>query len=82
MKYHDFLNVFFKEKADELSSHRKYNHKIELIDEKEASNRVSLYHMSKKELLLIKSYLKEHLEKDFIVVSLTSFVSLILFAKK
>ena len=38
--------------------------------------------MSKKELLLVKSYLKEHLEKDFIIVSLTSFVSLILFAKK
>ena len=44
--------------------------------------RASLYHMLKKKLLLIKSYLKEHLKKDFIIVSSTSFVSLILFAKK
>ena len=62
------------------SSHRKYDHKIELNEE--ALTRAPLYHMSKKELLLIKSYLKEHLEKDFIVVSSVSFVSFILFAKK
>ena len=38
--------------------------------------------MSKRELLLIKSYLKEHLKKGFIIISSISFVSFILFAKK
>jgi len=28
--YHDFLNVFDKEKTTQLSFHQSYNHKIEL----------------------------------------------------
>jgi hypothetical protein len=28
LKYHDFLNVFSKEKANILSLHRKHNHRI------------------------------------------------------
>ena len=30
-KYHDFLNVFFKQKIDKLSFHKKYNHFNELM---------------------------------------------------
>jgi hypothetical protein len=33
-KYHDFLNVFFKEKANVISFHRKHDHRIELLFEK------------------------------------------------
>ncbi len=33
-EYHDFLNVFSKEKVDILSSHRKHDHRIELKEEK------------------------------------------------
>ena len=32
--YHDFLNVFNREKTTHLSLHQSYNHKIELKDEK------------------------------------------------
>jgi hypothetical protein len=31
--YHDFLNVFNKEKTTQLSLHQSYDHKIELEDE-------------------------------------------------
>jgi len=31
--YHDFLNVFDREKTIQLSLHQSYNHKIELEDE-------------------------------------------------
>jgi len=31
--YHDFLNVFDREKTTQLSLHRSYDHKIELEDE-------------------------------------------------
>jgi len=31
--YHNFLNVFDREKITQLSSHQSYNHKIELKDE-------------------------------------------------
>ncbi len=38
--------------------------------------------MSKEELLLIKKYFQEHLNKEFIESSIASYASLILFAKK
>jgi hypothetical protein len=38
--------------------------------------------MSEDELLLIKKYLQEALDKEFIESSITSYASLILFAKK
>jgi TolB-like protein len=33
-EYHDFLNVFSKEKVDILSSHKKHDHRIELKKDK------------------------------------------------
>jgi hypothetical protein len=66
-KYHDFLDVFFKEKADILSSHKKHDHRIELEKDHESNHEyASLYNLSEEELLLIKKYLKEHLNKNFI----------------
>jgi hypothetical protein len=82
-KYHDFLNVFFKKKVDILSSHRKHDHRIKFEKDHESDHEyASLYNLSKEELLLIKKYLKEHLDKDFIESSTASYASLILFAKK
>jgi hypothetical protein len=82
-EYHDFLNVFFKEKADILSFHRKHDHRIELEKDHEFDHEyASLYNLSEEELLLIKKYLKEHLDKNFIESSIAFYASLILFAKK
>jgi hypothetical protein len=82
-KYHDFLDVFFKEKADILSSHRKHDHRIKLKKDHESEHEyASLYNLSKDELLLIKKYLKEHLDKEFIESSTISYASFILFARK
>jgi hypothetical protein len=82
-KYHDFLNVFFKKKADILSSHKKHDHRIELEKDHESDHEyASLYNLSKEELQLIKKYLKEHLNKNFIESSTAFYASLILFAKK
>ncbi len=82
-KYHDFLNVFFKKKADILSSHRKHDHRIKLEKDYESDHEyASLYNLSKEELLLIKKYLKEHLNKNFIESSTAFYASSILFAKK
>jgi hypothetical protein len=83
LEYHDFLNVFFKEKVDILSSHIKHDHRIELEKDHESDHEyVSLYNLSEDELLLMKKYLKEHLNKKFIESSTASYVSSILFAKK
>ncbi len=81
IEYHDFLNVFSKEKTDVLSSHKKHDHRIELEEDK-IHEYASLYNMSEKELLLIKKYLQEHLNKNFIESSTASYAFLILFAKK
>jgi hypothetical protein len=82
-EYHDFLNVFFKKKADILSSHRKHDHRIELEKDHESDHEyASLYNLSEEELQLMKKYIKEHLNKDFIESSTASYASSILFAKK
>jgi hypothetical protein len=82
-EYHDFLDVFFKEKTNILSSHRKHDHRIKLKKNHKSDHEyASLYNLSKEELLLVKRYLKEHLNKSFIESSTASYASFILFAKK
>ncbi len=80
-KYHDYLDVFDRAKTDQLLSHRFYDHKIELIDEK-TSSWSCLYHMSDYKLQKMKNYLIKHLNKDFISSSSTLYASLILFIEK
>ncbi len=80
-EYHNYLNVFDQAMIDQLSSHRIYNHKIELINEKTLS-RSRLYQMFNHKLQKIKKYLIKHLNKEFIFFSFASYVSLILFAEK
>ncbi len=81
LKYHDYLDVFDRAMADQLPSHRFYDHKIELIGEKTPS-RSRLYHMSDYKLQKVKNYLIEHLNKGFISSSSASYASLILFVEK
>jgi len=80
-KYHDYLDVFDRAMTDQLFSHRLYDHKIELIDER-TSSWSRLYHMSDYKLQKMKNYLIEHLNKSFISSSSISYASLILFIKK
>jgi hypothetical protein len=85
LEYHDFLNVFFKQEADKLFSHREnHDHHIKLKEEKEKVDHeyASLYRMSDDELLLVKQYLEKHLQKNFIKSSSASYSSLILFVRK
>ncbi len=79
--YHDFLNVFDREKTTQLSLHQLYDHKIELEDESQSS-RSQLYLMLSHKLQKIKKYLKENLKKKFITLSKASFASSILFIEK
>jgi hypothetical protein len=82
-EYHDFLNVFSKKKVDVLSSHKKHDHRIKLEKDHEFDHEyASLYNLSEEELQLMKKYLKEHLNKDFIESSIASYASSTLFAKK
>ncbi len=80
-KYHDYLDVFDRAMTDQLLSHRFYDHKIELIDER-TSSWSHLYHMFDYKLQKMKNYLIKHLNKDFISSSSASYASLILFVEK
>ncbi len=80
-EYHDYLDVFNQTMIDQLSSHRFYDHKIELIDKRMLS-RSRLYQMFDHKLQKIKKYLIEHLNKEFIFFSFVSYISLILFTEK
>jgi len=80
-KYHDYLDVFDRAMIYQLSFHRFYDQKIELIDE-EMLFRSRLYQMFNHKLQKIKKYLINHLNKEFIFFSFASYVSLILFAEK
>jgi len=79
--YHNFLNVFDREKTTQLFLHRSYDHKIELEEENQSS-RSQLYLMLSYKLQKVKEYLKENLKKKFITLSKASFASSILFVKK
>ncbi len=81
LEYHDYLDVFNRAMIDQLSSHRFYDHKIELINE-EIFSRSRLYQIFNHKLQKIKKYLINHLNKEFIFFSFASYVSLILFIEK
>ncbi len=80
-KYQNFLNVFDWAQVDKLSSHRSYDHKIELTNNV-TSSRCRAYRMLFYKLQKIKKYLNENLSKSFITSSKISYFSLVLFTLK
>ena len=81
LKYYEFLNVFDWVQLNKLSSHRFYDHKIELINDSTFSY-CQVYQMFSVKLLKVKKYLNENLLKRFITSSQTFYFFLVLFALK
>lgn len=80
-EYHDLVNVFSKKHADELPPHRDLDHKI-VLQEEAKPGYCPLYNMSQEELVVVKEYLREHLNKGFIRASTSPFASPVLFVRK
>ena len=85
-KISDFLKRFesvlnFK-KADKLSSHRFYDHKIELTKNSAQLSRSRVYSLSSKKFEAFQKYLHENLQKEFISSSKAFYASFILFVVK
>ncbi len=80
-EYHDFLDIFNRVQLNKLSSHRFYDHKIELISDS-TSSRCQVYQMFSVKLLKVKKYLNENLSKKFITLSQTLYFFSVLFALK
>ena len=83
-EYHDFFDVFSKDISDTLRPYGKYNHKIELLKDKDLSDlgHSALRGMSAPQLEFVKKFLEEHLKKRFFEASSAPCSSLILLAKK
>ena len=83
-EYHDFLDVFSKDISDTLRPYGKYDHKIELLKNKELSDlgHSALREMSVPQLEFMKKFLEEHLKKGFIEASSAPCSSPTLLAKK
>lgn len=79
--YHEFLPVFSKEEADKLPPHRPSDHRILLKPGSEPPWGPQ-YGMSREELLVLKKYINENLEKGFIRPSSSPASSPVLFVKK
>ena len=80
-KLHDLINVFFKIEFDELTSHRKHDHKI-VIEKNQKLNHSSLREMSFRKLNFVKKYFENNLKKEFIMISHAFCFSSILLIKK
>ena len=82
--YHNYINVFDKSQTNILFSHRFYDHKLKFI---EKTNKIALfknriYSILEHKFEQVKKYLNEHLKKEFIVSSYTSFALFVLFIEK
>jgi hypothetical protein len=85
--YHEFLDVFSKDKADELPRHRglgvDHSIPLNLVDGAEPEVPWGpLYSMSRDELLVLRKTLTELLDKGFIRVSNSPAAAPVLFVKK
>ena len=83
-EYHDFLDVFSKDISDTLRPYGKYDHRIELLKNKNLGDlgHSALRGMSVPQLEFVKKFLEEHLKKGFIEASSAPCSSPILLAKK
>ena len=81
-EFHDLKEAFDRLKTSQLSSHKPYDHKIELKDNQSQMSKSRVYQMSTSKLMKTKKYLKKNLKKKFISFSFAFYVSSILFAAK
>ena len=80
-KYHKFADVFSKTKAENLPPHHLYNLKINL--EEGAQPLVSpIYSLSASEQKILKKFIEENLNIDFIQPTLFPYSASVLFIKK
>lgn len=81
IEYHEFLDMFDAKLANSMPPRRQYDHKIPLKEGAEPPFG-PLYGMSREELIVLKEYVEDNLEKGFIRASSSPAGSPVLFVKK
>ena len=80
-EYWAHLELFSRQKADQLPEHRPYDHRIDLVPGAQPTYG-PLYAMSVMELKALRKYLTENLQKGFIRPSTSPVSSPVIFVKK
>ena len=82
MKYKEYKNIFLKAASDILPPYREgINHNI-IFEEDNTLSPNLLYNISLNQLKMVKDYLKNYLNKGFIIYSNILYASPIFFVKK
>ena len=82
VKYKKYKSVFLKAVSNTLPPYReRVDHNI-IFEEDNTLSPNLLYNISLDQLKMVKDYLKNHLNKGFIIYNNTSYASPVLFAKK
>ena len=79
--YHDRIKIFNLKTINKLSSHKKIDHNIDLQFETISSAK-KIYELSREQALIIKTYIENMRQKDFIKYNSSSYVAPILIVKK
>ena len=80
--YHEFAKVFSDEEAQRLPQHQNWDHTIDLKPDAPDSMRSKIFPMPLNEQEALDSFLKEHLEKGYIIPSKSPMASPFFFVKK
>ena len=80
-EFHKYIATFNFKKVDKLSSHREWDHKIELQSRVTVSAK-RVYELSRQQTLVVKQYIDEMLEKEFIRESISHYAASVLIVKK
>ena len=80
-RYHDFLDVFSKEKAERLPDHRPYDHAIELVPDARMFHS-KVYPLSPNEQVELDKFINENVAKGYIQESKSPLSSPFFFVKK
>ena len=81
VEFHQFINRWNYQAANKLSSHREWNHHIDLKSEV-VSLAKKTYVLSREQAQVIKQYIDEMLGKDFIRLSKSDYAIFVLIVKK
>ena len=80
--YYSEIEIFMRDKANELASYRKENHEINLIFETKSSIIRNYKSLFEKKLKIVKHYVNEYFQKEFIKSSLSKTATSMLLIKK
>jgi hypothetical protein len=80
-EYHDYLDIFDEDKANQFPDTRPWDHKIEMKSGFEPKS-FKTYNLTPEEQVELDKFLRENLEKGYIKPSQSSMASLFFFVKK